>query len=79
MATITLILNALVAIPKIAGYVETFAAAIVSWYVNRQTTETLAAIANAADLAATATTQDQRYAAAQAWQTALQRPRVSST
>jgi hypothetical protein len=71
------ILNALVAIPKIAGYIEDLAAAITSWWVARQTSQTLAAIANAADLAASATTQEQRYAAAQAWQTALSRPRVT--
>ena len=73
------ILNALVAIPKIAGYIEDLAAAITSWYVQRQTTQTLAAIANAADLAASAQTQEQRYAAAQAWEAALSRPRVTSS
>jgi hypothetical protein len=73
------ILNALIAIPKIAGYIEAFAAAVTNWYVQRQTSQTLAAIANAADLAASAQTQEQRYAAAQAWETALSRPRVTNS
>jgi len=72
------ILNALVAIPKIAGYVQTFASAVVSWYVSRQTQETLSAIADAAALAANAKTDDEKFAAAQKWQTALAMGRVVS-
>lgn len=72
------ILNALIAIPKIAGYVEEAAQEIVLWYVGRQQAATLSAIADAAALASRATTDEERYAAAQAWQTALSRPAISS-
>lgn len=71
------IMNALVAIPKIAGYVEDFAAAITSWYVQRQKSQTLSMIADAAALAARAQTDEERYKATDAWHAALTRPRVS--
>lgn len=71
------ILNALVAIPKIAGYVEQAAAAITLWYVGRQQAQTLSQIADAAALAAKAETDADRYKAADAWASALKRPRVS--
>lgn len=70
------ILNALIAIPKIAGYVEDLAAAITQWYVARQTSQTLGMIADAAALAARAETDDDRYKAAQAWVDALSRDRI---
>ena len=71
------ILNALTAIPQILGYVEAFAAAVTGWYVQRQKAETLSKIADAAALAARAQTDQDRYAAAQAWQVALARPRIT--
>lgn len=71
------ILNALIAIPQIAGYVESAVQAIVLWYVQRANNETLSAIADASALAAKANTDEERYAAAQAWQAALTKPRVS--
>lgn len=74
---ITTILDALIAIPKIAGYVETAVSAIVLWYCQRATNQTLSAIADAAALAAKASTDAERYAAAQAWQKALSSPRVT--
>lgn len=77
--TIGSILSALAAIPKILGYVESFASAVTLWYVQRQNNKSLAAISDAAALAAKAKTDADRYAAAQAWQTALQNPRVSSS
>lgn len=73
------VLSALVAINSIAGYVNSFAQAIILWYVARQNTDALSQIADAAALAARAQTDAERYAAAQAWQTALSRPRVTST
>ena len=77
MTLILAILNALVAIPKIAGYIESLAAAITQWYVARQTAQTLSMISDAAALAAKAQTTEDRYAAAQAWQAALSRGRVT--
>lgn len=79
MGTLILILNALVAIPKICGYVESFATTVVTWYVQRQSNQTLSLISDAAALAARAQTDGDRYAAAQAWQNALTRPRVSAS
>jgi hypothetical protein len=79
MATVVAILNALAAIPAILGYVETFASAVTLWYVQRASAQTQAAISDAAALAARATTDAERYAAAQNWQTVLSRPRVTSS
>lgn len=76
---VTAILNALVALPQIAGYVESFAATIVSWWLQRQTNQTLSMVADAAALAAHAETDEARYAAAQNWQTVLSRPRVTAS
>ena len=77
--TIGAILSALAALPAILGYVETFASAVTLWFVQRQNNETLSAIADAAALAMRAQTATDRYAAAQAWQTALSRSRVSTS
>jgi hypothetical protein len=77
--TIGSILTALAAIPQIVGYLESFASAVSLWYISRQTTANLAAIANAADLAATAKTDEERYAAALAWKNALSNTVVSSS
>jgi len=52
-------------------------AAITLWYCQRAQTQTLSAIADAAALAAHATTDEERYAAADAWQKALSRPRIT--
>lgn len=71
------ILSALAAIPQILGYVETFAGAVTAWYIERQKSETLSLIADAAALAARAQTDDDRYKAAEAWRVALSRPRNS--
>lgn len=75
-AFIVLLLNGLVAIPKIVGYVESTVGAIVAWYVARQQANVLAAIADAAALGARAKTKEDRIAAAQAWQKALSLPRT---
>ena len=71
------ILSALAAIPSILGYVESFASAVTLWYCQRATNQTLSAIADAAALAAKASTDAERYAAAQAWQTALSTSRIT--
>jgi hypothetical protein len=77
--TIGTILDALAAIPALISAVESFASAVTLWYVQRQTTQTLALIADAAALAGRAQTDADRYAAAQAWQTALSQPRITSS
>lgn len=71
------ILNAIAALPKLLGYVQSFAAQVTLWYVQHQNNETLAAIADAAALASRAQTDDERYQAAQKWQDALTRSRIS--
>lgn len=76
MAWVIPLLNAIAAIPKIAGYVERFAAAVVSWYVERQTRESLKQIADAAALGARAKTREERLNAAEAWRKALARDRI---
>lgn len=75
LAMIPKILDALISIPKIAGYVELAVSAIVSWYVTKQTTETLSAIADAAAFAARANSDEDRYKAAEMWRAALSRDR----
>ena len=77
--TIGTILSALAALPQILGYVESFASAVTLWFVQRQNNETLSAIADAAALASKATDDASRYAAAQAWQSALSRARSTSS
>lgn len=74
---ITAILSAIAAIPALLGYVEKFCAQIMTWYIQRQTNETLGLISDAAALASRAQTDEERYAAAQKWHDALNRPRVS--
>lgn len=71
------ILDALIAIPKILGYVESFAREVTLWFINRQKGETLAAIADAAALGARAENDEERYKGAEAWQRALSKPRVT--
>lgn len=71
------ILNALVALPKILGYVESFASAVTLWFVNRQKGATLVMIADAASMAARADSDEARFKAADAWQAALSRPRTT--
>lgn len=75
--TVGSILTALAAIPQILGYIEAFAGAVTLWYVQRQQSQALAAIADAAALAARAKNDDERFQAAEAWQAALSRPRTS--
>lgn len=71
------ILNAITAIPQIAGYVESAIQQIVLWWVQRQQSQTLSEIADAAALASHAQTDADRYAAAQAWQSAIARGRTA--
>lgn len=79
MGFIGSLFNALSSIPAILGYVESFAAAVTLWYVQRQTSQTLASIADAADSAASATTDEERFNALQKWKTALSSDRITSS
>jgi hypothetical protein len=72
---LTTILNALIAIPQIATLVMNLVSSIVAWYMSHQTSDTLAAIADAAAFAAQANTDAQRYQAAAQWQKALSNTR----
>lgn len=69
--------TALANIKVIGGYLEDFAAAVTMWWVQRQKTETLALVADAAALGAKAENDEERYKATDAWALALKRPRVS--
>ena len=71
------LLNALIAVPKLASLVESLCAQITAWYVARQTNETLSLIADAAALSANSKTDQDRLNASKAWQIALSRDRVS--
>jgi hypothetical protein len=68
--------QALAAIPKILGYLESFAAGVTLWYIQQQDNKTLVSIADAAAFAARAKTQEDRYAAIEKWKAALSRPRI---
>lgn len=75
IAFILTLFDALAAIPKILGFLESFAGAISYWLIQRSTHETLSQISDAAALAARANSTEERLAAAQKWHDALSRPR----
>lgn len=77
-AVILSILNGLAAIPKIADYLNQAIQTIVTWWIQRQQKETLAAISDAAAFAARAENEEQRFEALAKWQAALMRGRISS-
>jgi hypothetical protein len=75
--SVATILSALAAIPSLTSFIETVAASVTLWYCQRANNQTLSAISDAAALSSAATTDDERFAAAQAWQKALSNPRVT--
>lgn len=79
LAFVTSTFTALANIKAIAGYIDEFAGAVVIWYVQRQKSETLTQISDAAALAARADTDEARYEAAQKWKDALSRNRVTAS
>lgn len=79
MAFVVALLNALVAIPKIAAYVEMVIDGIVQWQIQRKKAETLAALSDAIALVARAKSQEERYAAAKKLQEAMAAGRVVSS
>ena len=79
MTIIMALLSALAAVPGILKYLESFASAVTLWHIQRQNNETLSKIADAAAFTARAKTDEDRYKAAEAWQAALSRSRVSKS
>lgn len=71
------ILNALVAIPKIGEMVMSIVSQITIWYIARAENNSKQAIADAAAFAARASTDKERYEAAQMWHDALSRDRIT--
>lgn len=68
---------AISSVKALTEYAMQFAQGIMTWYINNQTNETLSQIADAAAMSARAQTDEERYKAAEAWQLALSRPRVT--
>jgi hypothetical protein len=79
MAFVTALLNALAAIPAIEAEVDEVVQAIITWWVARQNTATLALVADAAALASRAQTSEDRLNADIAWKTALSQPRITAS
>lgn len=75
MTIVLSILNALAAIPSIFSYVESFAATVMTWYINNAKNADFKAIADASNLQASAKSVDDRLAASDAWQAALAKSR----
>lgn len=75
MAFIGQLLNALIAIPKIADIVMAIAEAVTTWYISKANEETNKYILDAAALSARAKTQEDRSKALDAWRLALSRTR----
>lgn len=73
IATLTVSFLAALAKSAFSSIADEVGAAITNWYVQRQTTETLGLIAEAADLAANAKTDADRLSASKAWYVALNR------
>lgn len=67
--------EALAAIAQLAGLMRELASKIAAWYLAEQEEETLRGIIDAANFAARAKTQEERFQAAQKWREALSRRR----
>jgi hypothetical protein len=75
MGLITAILDVLIAIPAIAGFVERAVSAVVAWFLGRAKQDVLASLANAAARSARAETFEQRIEGARLWRDALSKSR----
>lgn len=73
MATLHLLLDALVALPKVGAYIEALIDAISAWRMARLNRENASAIADATAFALRAETKEDRVEAAGRWQTAFRR------
>lgn len=72
------VLNAIAALPAIAGYLEKFCQVVIGWWVAKQHNEVLAGISDAAAFAAHASNEGERLIAAQKWKDALSKPRTTA-
>lgn len=71
------IIEGLIALPKIGIMISSVIAEIVGWWIQRQKKETLALIVDAAAKTAHAETAEERFRAAEMWQSVIQRTRQS--
>lgn len=77
--SIALILNFLVAIPKIGDLVMGVVTQIIAWYVQGANNATLSELADAASASAAAKDTASRLVATDLWVKAMSRPRVSTS
>lgn len=78
MTAFVALLNAIAAIPALAGYLEKLVVAISVWQIERATNENKQAIVDAASYAARAVGPVERASALTRWRDALSRNRVSN-
>jgi hypothetical protein len=70
------IISAIVGVIKAVPIIDSWFQQIIAFYMSTQTNETLSEIADAAALSAHATSEEERYVAAEAWRKAMSRPRI---
>lgn len=75
---IALVLQAIIALPKIGAMVEGWVAKFVAWKHQRELEEVTKKISEAKDATKAAETKEDRLNAAQKWQEALKKPRPDS-
>lgn len=76
-AFVTGLLNALVAIPKIADQVEKVVTAVIAWWVGRSTDSNIRGLSDALAMTLRSKTRLDRINAAKEWREALSKPRTS--
>jgi hypothetical protein len=76
MVTFLTVLEAIIALPKIGAMIEKAIVAVISAYIAVQKKVTAGEIANAVALSGKSTNKEERYAALDAWRSALSRNRV---
>ena len=72
------ILEALIALPKIGSFIMAICGQISQWWISKQKADTLELLNEAMIATIRAQTDEDRYKAAEAWQLALSRSRISS-
>jgi hypothetical protein len=72
------ILEALIALPKIGSLIMAICGQISQWWISKQKKDTLELLNEAMIATMRAQTDEDRYKAAEAWQLALSRSRISS-
>ena len=78
MTFVTALFNGLAALPGLISALEAFAAAVTSWYIQRQTTATLSQITDSTALLSAASTDQERFTAIAALQKSLSNTRFIS-